>query len=87
MIQAKIDYLVLGCSHYPYLLPILKTILPEHVEIIDSGEAVALQTKTVLNNNNLLNTENQETKNTFYTNGDPEVLKTLIGKKFKIELL
>jgi glutamate racemase len=40
MIDADIDYLVLGCSHYPYLIPQIKEILPNHIQIIDSGEAV-----------------------------------------------
>src|SRR6476620_8304327 len=44
MIEANIDYLVLGCSHYPYLIPQIKNILPNHIKIIDSGEAVARQT-------------------------------------------
>jgi glutamate racemase len=29
MIEANIDYLVLGCSHYPYLIPQIKKILPK----------------------------------------------------------
>ncbi|MGB5942381.1 MAG: glutamate racemase [Leeuwenhoekiella sp.] len=51
-----IDHLVLGCSHYPYLLPILKELLPANVEIIDSGFAVARQTENVLAQSQLLNT-------------------------------
>jgi glutamate racemase len=46
MIDANIDYLVLGCSHYPYLIQI-KAILPNHIQIIDSGEAVAKQTRNL----------------------------------------
>lgn len=87
MIEKEIDYLVLGCSHYPYLIPILKTILPPHVAIIDSGQAVALQTKSVLNQLQLLNSETSETKHTFFTNGKKEVLETLIGDNFQIHLL
>ena len=48
MIDANIDYLVLGCSHYPYLIPQIKNILPDHIQIIDSGQAVAKQTQKVL---------------------------------------
>src|SRR3970282_2916122 len=48
MIEANIDYLVLGCSHYPYLIPKIKEILPAHIRIIDSGEAVAKHTRNVL---------------------------------------
>ena len=48
MIDADVDYLVLGCSHFPYLIPQLAAILPSHVTIIDSGEAVAKQTQNIL---------------------------------------
>lgn len=52
MLEKNIDYLVLGCSHYPFLIPAIKKI-SEDITIIDSGEAVARQTKVVLENNNL----------------------------------
>ena len=60
MIHANIDYLVLGCTHYPYLVPQLLQLLPEHVKIIDSGEAVARQTEAVLKKHNLLNNSNKK---------------------------
>ena len=87
MIDANIDYLVLGCTHYPYLLPMLKDILPKHVTIIDSGEAVAKQTKTILNANNLLNTEITKSKLQFFTNGNPEVMTALLGDNLAVEFL
>jgi glutamate racemase len=85
MIRANIDYLVLGCSHYPYLIPQIRKILPQHVTIIDSGEAVARQTRNILKEQNLLNTENHSVYNTFYTNADPAVLQTIIGQNFTAE--
>src|SRR5690554_2662035 len=54
MIEQNIDYLVLGCTHYPYLIPQIREIIPDHIQIIDSGKAVAKQTKNVLMQNNLL---------------------------------
>jgi glutamate racemase len=84
MISAQIDHLVLGCTHYPYLIPILKELLPEHVKIIDSGEAVARQTKHILNQNNLLNTSNAVPAIEFYTNTNPEVLQQLLENKFNV---
>lgn len=82
MLKAGIDYLVLGCSHYPFLIPLLKEILSEEVEIIDSGEAVAKQTKAILLNNGLLNTEERENHTPdFYTNIDPEVLSEIINAR------
>ena len=48
MVEQNIDYLVLGCSHYPYLIPQIKKIIPPKVKIIDSGAAVAKHAKNIL---------------------------------------
>lgn len=61
-VKAKVDSIVLGCTHYPYLIPIMKNYLPSYIQIIDSGEAVAKQTKRVLERNKLLNTELNSSK-------------------------
>lgn len=90
MIDAKADYIVLGCSHYPYLIPALKKILPQHISIIDSGKAVARQTKTVLNNLDFLRTETTSPRLSFYTNDDPKTLEGLLeaySDKIAIEVL
>ncbi|AJR03195.1 glutamate racemase [Siansivirga zeaxanthinifaciens] len=87
MIDAHIDYLVLGCTHYPYLMPILLELLPKHVKIIDSGEAVARQTKAILERHVLLNTRLTPSENKFFTNGNPEVMASLLGNKYLVEYL
>jgi len=79
MIDANIDYLVLGCSHYPFLLPILKELLPSQVTIIDSGEAVAKQTKTILEREQMIRTEIvQPIKHHIYSNKTIDVLEDRI---------
>ena len=78
MLDAEIDCLVLGCTHYHFLTPILKQLLPNHVKIIDSGKAVAKQTKAVLENKFLLNTETFVETNRFYTNGEEKVIASLL---------
>ena len=84
MIAANIDYLVLGCSHYPYLIPQIKKILPKDIKIIDSGEAVARQTKNLVVENNGLNTENHKVKTVFYTNSNPQVLKEILNNQYEV---
>ncbi|ESU29504.1 glutamate racemase [Flavobacterium limnosediminis JC2902] len=79
MVDANIDYLVLGCTHYPYLIPQIKKIIPDHIQIIDSGQAVAKQTQNVLKKNNLLNSSDETKKQIFYTNSDSKVLKDILG--------
>lgn len=78
MLEARIDYLVLGCSHYPYLIPQLKTMLPEEVTIIDSGRAVARQTKAVLQKKDLLQTTEAKASCSFFTNAHANVLERLL---------
>jgi len=88
MIDANVDYVVLGCSHYPYIIPQLKKILPENVKIIDSGEAVARQTKIVLQSLNLLREENTKPKLQFFTNAKTDTLKFLLrdySEKISVE--
>ena len=84
MIAANIDYLVLGCSHYPYLIPQIKKILPEHIKIIDSGEAVAKQTQNVLKTKVGFSTA-ENNKPIFYTNTNPTVLKEIVGNAYIVE--
>ena len=87
MIAANIDYLVLGCTHYPYLLPLLLQLLPKHVKIIDSGEAVARQTKAILKIKALLNTQTIPATHEFYTNGNPNVMHDLLGHSYTVNVL
>ena len=87
MLKANIDYLVLGCTHYPYLIPILETMLPEGVKIIDSGLAVAKQTKAVLQSQDLLNLDEATPSVKLHSNSNVEVLNTLVGGNFETTFL
>lgn len=83
MIDANIDYLVLGCSHYPYLIPQIKKILPEHIQIIDSGEAVARQTQNILRDKVGFTTA-QKSEPIFYVNSNPIVLDSILEYKYNV---
>lgn len=48
MLDAGIDTLVLGCTHYPLLKPLLAEVLGERVRLIDSAQETARQLATVL---------------------------------------
>ena len=61
------------------MIPVLKEIVPANITIIDSGEAVARQTKTVLEGHGLLSERQQSSKHQFYTNKEVAVLKSLVG--------
>jgi glutamate racemase len=84
MIEANIDYLVLGCSHYPYLIPQIKKIVPPHIQIIDSGQAVAKQTQKILNDKVGFSSTTKKTP-VFYTNTNPKVLSEILEGKYLVE--
>ncbi|MFQ3181437.1 MAG: glutamate racemase [Polaribacter sp.] len=80
MLANNIDSLVLGCTHYPYLIPQIRNILGSKIKIIDSGEAVAKQTKTILTNHNLLNSNAvDQALHTLYINKNKSVLENLLS--------
>ncbi len=78
MTNNNIDHIVLGCSHYPYLIPLLEKILPNKVTIIDSGEAVAKQTKKVLIKKKILSNSKNKPEHIFYTNTSTATLNILL---------
>lgn len=83
LIKAKVDYIVLGCTHYPFIVPQLRKLIPAHVKIIDSGSAVAKQTKFILEQNKLLKSEigtNIIPTLKFYTNSNTDTMKMLLSE-------
>jgi len=61
----NIDCLVLGCTHYPYLIPQIRAIVGLRVTIIDSGNAVAKQLKNVLKKEDLLDSTNKNSQHQY----------------------
>jgi len=82
MISYNIDCLVLGCTHYPYLIPQIKEILGNSIKIIDSGEAVAKQTNAILESRNLKNDSLEDGNHTFYINTIAEVLYKILENSY-----
>ncbi len=54
LLARKIDTLVLGCTHYPLLAPVLRRLLGDGVKLVDSGEAVASELAAELAGRGLL---------------------------------
>ena len=83
LLKENVDCLVLGCTHYPYLIPQIKEIAGNKIKIIDSGEAVAKQTKAVLEKLKLIKTSTKNSSHHFYINKDKKVLEILISNNCK----
>ncbi|WP_116896048.1 glutamate racemase [Pseudomonas syringae] len=54
LLAARCDTIILGCTHYPFLKPLLREMLPESVTLIDTGAAVARQLQRLLARSGLL---------------------------------
>jgi len=89
LLKHNIDYLVLGCTHYPYLIPQIQEIIGPFITIIDSGQAVAKNTKKILEENSLLNTQKLNASHLFYTNATTKVLKLVLenNQNYSVEKL
>lgn len=49
LLDEGIDKIVLGCTHYPFLRPLIEQVIGEKdIEVIDSGEAVARRVKWLM---------------------------------------
>jgi glutamate racemase len=67
----KLDALVLGCTHYPFMKKAMATVLGSGVELLDGGEGTARETKRRLSQEGLLR---EGTGELFVENssGDPD---------------
>lgn len=79
MLQENVDCLVLGCTHYPYLIPQIRKIVGEKMEIIDSGLAVAKQTKAILEKYELINQQKNLGTHYLFINKNKTVLEMLVS--------
>ena len=80
MLKHNIDHLVLGCTHYPYLIPQIKKLVGNEVIIIDSGAAVAKQTKAILQKHNLLAEPDSPKTHQFFINIQKYVLERILSE-------
>ncbi|WP_462381997.1 glutamate racemase [Pseudomonas sp. Marseille-QA0892] len=72
LLEAGCDTVILGCTHYPFLKPLLARILPGHIQVVDTGAAVARQVERILNEKSL--TSAGPSSVSFRTSSDPDGL-------------
>lgn len=78
MLKKNIDTVVLGCTHYPFVIPLIQQIVGENVRVIDPAPSVAKQVRRVLDAKALSSPSKARGQVRFYTSGDPEELKSLL---------
>jgi len=84
MIELNVDTIVLGCTHYPFVIDTMRRIAGKHIQVIDPAPAVARRVQALLNQQFPERMPIASSASTqFFTSGDPLVLqkqiKLLIG--------
>jgi glutamate racemase len=79
--DAGVDTVILGCTHYPLVRPMLQRFLGRDVTIVSSGQALARQVEHALASRGLENPREEEGDYRFLCTGDVEAFKTL-GTRF-----
>ena len=84
--DAGVDTLILGCTHYPLLKPVIQKVMGKDVVLIDSAQQVAMEVKKILATEGLLN-KGKIGKRQFYVSDNPEwfsgLAKRFLGKSLK----
>jgi glutamate racemase len=75
----EIDTLVLGCTHYPFATDILRELLGPQLQLVETGEPVARQTRRLLQARGLLNPAGSGTVR-WHTSGQPEALRSAASR-------
>jgi glutamate racemase len=80
MLEAGADQVVLGCSHYPFLLPVIERVIGPNVAAIDPSPAIARQTRRILDQWDLAVGRDRVGRRVFCTTGDASSF-TLMAKR------
>jgi glutamate racemase len=78
---AEVDTLILGCTHYPLVAPMLQRILGRDVRLVSGGHAVAAAVQRTLDGRGLARDRDGEGDYRFLCSGDPESFRQL-GTRF-----
>lgn len=78
-VDAKVDVLVLGCTHFPLIKNKIRKILGLKVLVLDSGPAIARQVRRILVHNRLLS-NSKSAKHSFYTTGNIDSFNEILKK-------
>ncbi|MCM8792332.1 MAG: aspartate/glutamate racemase family protein, partial [Candidatus Omnitrophica bacterium] len=70
--EADIDTLLLGCTHYPLLKPVIQRVMGKNVTLIDSAEQVVYKVKELLEREQLFNLSKKKGTHKFFVTDTPE---------------
>lgn len=80
--RTNIDTLILGCTHYPILGPVIQRVMGKDVQLISSGDETAREVSTILYHSGLLHQEDEQDDHLFLTTGATEKFKEIASSWF-----
>ena len=78
IVEQGADILVLGCTHYPFLRPLIQEIAGPGIDVIDPATAVARELRRRLETNQLLNAAHAAGTEQFWTTGTVEDVQPIV---------
>jgi glutamate racemase len=78
--QKGADILVLGCTHYPFVAPLIHEVAGPEVEVIDPATAVARELRRRLETNRLLRAATVDGAERFWTTGAVDEVRPIVGQ-------
>jgi glutamate racemase len=79
MLDGGVDVVVLGCTHYPLIRPVIERVVGETIAVIDPARAVATQVERVLAAGGMMASRGREEQHVLYTTGRLEPFARLVG--------
>lgn len=79
--RAAVDTVILGCTHYPLLTPMLRRLLGPHVALVNSAEEIAREVVEILERKHIGNSPGREGDYTFFATSDPDGFRS-VGARF-----
>ena len=84
--ERDIDQLVLGCTHYPLLKKVIRKVMGEGIELVDSSIEVSKEVADILEREHLRNTRRTNGYRKFFVSGSSSKFKRMANKLFDFEI-
>ncbi|MCC6259667.1 MAG: glutamate racemase [Anaerolineales bacterium] len=85
MLEKNIDTVVLGCTHYPFVIPLIEEIVGENVRVIDPAPSVAKQAKRLLAAGDALSPAEAQGNIQYFTSGNAGKVKSALSKLLGVD--
>jgi glutamate racemase len=80
MLKQGVDTIVLGCTHYPFVIPLIQKIAGPGVDVIDPAPAIARQTRRILEEKQLQNQRIESGQASLFSTSSPAEMQNLLPR-------